>query len=562
MTVSAHAYSAVLTGSPDRVLSMTGGSISLNATRRPHVDGRVTIALPSLGTLTALDPRMSPARRIRVKAVATFPWGVQSREFDLALRDRSVNLEDATVTLVIASDEALLGDFAPLADDVTPLSYQASLRALVNYVLGVVVPGAVLAPGSDVAVPALAESSNLIRNPRAGTALTDWFTTWTGGALNPLTRQNTGGPAYSPSYVAAQAAGNTTGGEVYLDNAVISVTPGKLYELSVDVHAPVGQSITVDAILYDAVGNIVAFATPVTFTPGPVWTRKAVAFDAIGNTARVRPRVRVNGTWAAATYVNVTAWRLSESTGDRVADRLYFDGATADTAQYDYAWANGAHASISTRKPLIDTASPDALTWQAGQDAMSFLAPIVQAAGLRLVCDEQRVWTLRDESYDAGGSIEVRHGVNLIGGSEKIARGDRDWFDAAVAIYTWTDRNGARQERIDAYALTTPHTLLRRFDFTTPYPGPGFAEYAVRRAQGRGREVTVTTVADWTAKAEQGFTAILDGTPTQVGSTNLVTFNLDTDEVTITSRTVDTPAGAIDLLVGTIDSLVGTIDAL
>lgn len=547
MTDSTHVYTVALKGTPNVPLSKRAGSVSLDARRRPHVQGTLVIAVPSLATLAALDPRLSPPPRVVIDVLATFPWGVQHRVFDLTIRDRSVDLEAATVTLTLASDEALLSDYAPLADDITPLTYQASLRGLIGYVLGKVIPGAVLAPGADVAVPALAASSNLIRNPRVGVGITDWLSTWSTGGLS-ASRQAAGGPSYAPAYLAVQATAATVGGYVYLSEASLAVTPGKLYELSVDVGANAGINVQVDAILYDAAGNIVNFATPTAITPGAAWKRIATSFVAVGNTVKVRPRVFINGTMPASQYVNVTAWRLSESTGDQVADRLYFDGGTADTAQYDYGWSQTAHASISTRKPLIDAATPDALTWKGGQDAMRFLAPIIQAAGRRLVCDEQRVWTLRTEGYDAGGALEVRHAVNLITGSEKISRDDEDWFDAAFARWKWTDPAGVQQERTDFFALTPGYTRLRLFEFTTPYPGPGFAQYAVRRSQGRGREVTVTTTADWNAKAEQSITAVLDGAPTQTGQTSLVQFDLDNDQMTITSRTTDTPPGAWVLL--------------
>ncbi|MGP6170629.1 hypothetical protein ACTU6V_05410 [Microbacterium sp. A204] len=550
MTGSTHVYTATL--APGTPLSLAGGSITLDASRRPHVSGSLTIALPLLPVLEALDPRMSPAPRIIVEVDATFPWGVQSRTFDLALRDRTVNLEAATVTLDIASDEALLGDFAPLADDPAPLEHQDSLQGLVGYVLGTVIPGAVLEAGPDAAVPALADSANLIRNPRAGFNTTDWHATWATGGLTPL-RQASGGPAYAPTYMAylSNAGVITNGAEVFIGEDAVSLTSGKKYVLSVGLNGSPGREMILDAVCFDGTGNITGFIPAVTtmmLGGSGVWQRAVTEpFEAYSNTARIRVRVRA-AQLGGSEYINVTGWRLSEATGDITADGLYFDGDTADTAKYEYTWQQAAHATISNRKTLIDAATPDALIWDAGQDAMSFLAPLVQAAGLRLVCDEQRVWTLRDEHYDAGGALEVRHAVNLIGGSEKIARGDGDWFDAAAAVYTWMDRSGTRHEQVDTFALTPDYTLLRRFEFATPYPGPGFAEYAVRRSQGRGREVTVSTVSDWVAKAEQGFTAILSGTPTQTGQTNVVRFDLDTDEMTITSRTIDTLPGAWILL--------------
>lgn len=533
------------------VLSVKGGSVSLDARRRPHVQGDLTIALPPLWVLAKLDPRMSPVPRIVVDVTARFPWGVQARTFDLTLRDRAVNVREGTVSLVLASDESLLADTSPLADDPAPLNYQGSLRALVGYVLGTVLPGAVLEAGSDVPVPALADSSNLIRNPRAGTGITDWRAAWSSGGLTQL-RQATGGPSWAPTYVAHLSAASvvTNNAEIFIDEGAVSITTGKQYILSVGMSGAAGRQLILDAVCFDSTGNITGFIPAITATmlAGGAWQRAATApFEAYPNTARIRVRVRA-AQLAGSEYVNVTGWRLTEATGDPTADGLYYDGDTADTAQYDYSWQQNAHASISNRKVKVDAATPAALICKAGQDWMSFLAPLVQAAGRRLICDEQRVWTLRTDDYDPGGALEVRHAVNLVDGSDKISRDDDDWYDAAVAVYRWTDASGTPRERTDAYALTPSYTRLRRFDFTTPYPGPGFAQYVVHRVQGRGREVTVRSVSDWSVRAEQGITAVLEGAPTQTGSVDVVTFSFDTDEMTITSRTIDTLPGAWLLL--------------
>lgn len=547
MTVSQHIYAAQIVGGT--ALKVKGGGVSLDSSRWPYVQGSIQIPMPSLATLAALDPRMSPAARIRLSVQATFPWGTQARTFDLTLRDRSIEHGSARVTLELASDEAILDEFTPLADDTGPLAYQASLRGLVGYVLGKVIPGAVLATGADVAVPALADSSNLIRNPRAGVNTGDWAASWTAGGLS-IFRIASGGPAYAPTYVAylSNSGVFTNNAEMYITEAAVSMTAGKQHVLSVSVSAGAGRQIILDAVCFDASGNIVGFIPPVPITGNNAWQRAAtLPFGAYANTAKIRVRVRA-AQLGGSEYVNVTGWRLCEATGDYAADCLYLDGDTADTAQYDYAWAQAAHASISTRKRLVNAATPDALTWKAGQSAMSFLSPLVQAAGLRLVCDENRVWTLRATGFKSDGVLSVRHAVNLVDGSEKISRRDEDWFDAAVARWRWTDRNGQSQERTDSYALAASYSRVRLFEFTTPYPGPGFAEYAVKRAQGRGREVTVTTVSDWTATAEQDVQIVLDGAATQTGQTISVAFNFDRDEMTINTRTIDTAPGAWILL--------------
>ena len=152
--------------------------------------------------------------------------------------------------------------------------------------------------------------------------------------------------------------------------------------------------------------------------------------------------------------------------------------------------------------------------------------------------------------------------MNLISAEEAISRDGGFWFDARATRYRWTDDAGVQQERVDAYALTPNYTCMSTVDVDAVYPGPGRSEYAVRRAQGVGREVTVSTVPQWAVAAESPLQLLLDDTPPQVANVRAVTFDLDNDEMTITARTVDTPVGAINLLTGIINALPGTINAL
>jgi hypothetical protein len=292
-----------------------------------------------------------------------------------------------------------------------------------------------------------------------------------------------------------------------------------------------------------------------------VWKRRDIAFWTKPTTARIRPRVIIYGTLPNGVYINVTAWRVSEDTGD-AADIEYFDGLMADDTHYSYDFTDDQWASPSERTPLIDAAEPEALIWRAGQTALDFLAPLIQRFGLRLVCDELRLWTLRDEEYVAPGSIEVRYGVNMHRGSDAVGRDSGAWFDARVTRYRSKSMSGAVRDIFDTFALNDPPTLVTLLELEAPYPGAGRSEYAVRRAQGRARDVEATRRADWDERAEQSVVIVLEDAATQTGKTQAVTFNIVDNEVSITTRTVETPLGAIDLLSGTIDSLSGTIDSL
>jgi hypothetical protein len=530
VTVSEHQYAAWLIGTPDRALTIRAGSITLDDTSAPHVTASLDVALPDAAVLGLLDPR--ERKRVRVDVTATFPFGVQTRTFNLGIRSREVSHRDAVATLALASDEALLDDYAPLADDRTAYTHQHSVRAVVGSLLAKAIPGAVLAPGGpDAAVRALITSTNLVRNPRAKNDLTDWSSTVT------TSRVATGGPPGCPTYVwTAHSAPGTL--LVAHSESGVPIQAGKRYRISVWQQADAGVIVGMDGIIYAANNTTLADLTEAPRAAVGSWERRTLEFVAPAGATKIRLRAFTTTSVPAGRSLDTTGWRVSEVTDDGT-DIGYFDGDTTDTSEYLYAYAD----ATSTRMPLIDRA-PDLLTQRAGVSGFDFLAPILQAFGFRLVCDEGRVWTLRDASYTAPGSLTVRYGVNLVDGDDTITRDDTAFFDAAVVRYSWRDLHGAQQERIDSFALVTPPTQVRVFEKTVPYPGPGFAEYAVRRAQGRGRQVTATTVADWRTAAEQPSQYMLPGAPVQVGNTSRVVFHLDRDEMTVTSRTIDTPPSA------------------
>ncbi|MCR2785440.1 MULTISPECIES: hypothetical protein [unclassified Microbacterium] len=572
-------------------LTITSGSISLDAGRAPHVTGDLEVPIPGTwltrgipdplavgstltvpqwkpfpGALDALDPRNKP------RVAVTTGDGTNTRTFNLAVRDRAVNHGEGSVSLALASDEALLEDYAPLTDDSTPYAHQASLRAVCNYVLGEAGLGTLAAsPSIDRNVTAATDSTNMLIDP--GTAAssgggygavyatldandTSWSISGDGDSFNLWA------PTGSDSYL-------TVGPQ---SGMAFGMTKGRRYRFSAtgNVKGVIGGEMAPEPSLSGGMrsrsralvvhiqhpgGYYMYHSTQVPNTVGAA-TRVWVDFPVPQDATAVFLRSYLGGT---SGQIRWDGFRLSETPTDPT-DVQFWDGDTTDTSIYNYAWTGGQDNSVSTRTALVERA-PDMLLWRAGVSAMKFLHPILQAQGLRLVCDENRVWTLRDETYEAPGDLNLRQGIHLIEAEESISRDDDSWFDARVTRYKWTDADGQQQERVDAYALPG-YSRVSTVEVNAAYPGPGRSEYAVRRAQGRGREVTVATVSDWTARAEQPLQVVLTDTPAQLGNVQAVTFDLSQDRMRVSARTIDTPAGAINLLPGTVDALPGTVNSL
>lgn len=560
MSVQADSHVATVGGAS---LDVAEGSVSFDSTRAPFVQQRLTIPLPARATLENLDPRKSPVPRVLLRSSKA---GIV-RDFDLHVRGTRIDRERAVVELSLASDEALLSDWASPTDDDAPYQYQTSLRAICNYVLGKVIPGAALAPtpANDANATIYSAASNLIPDPRV-TALTDY------GAVG-ATR------AYDTTYPGPQTGVGHNGLHLHTPTSTdsfvsiggdagalrLGMKPGARYTFS----ATGSVRTTLSGTAHARALRLVAFyrsgsgaiqevrSAPISAAVNAT-TRVAVTFDLPKDATEAWIRAYHGRGAGSLTWA---LWRLSEETEPGTHNTDYFWGGKPGTSAYAFSWSGTPDASASERRLVIDAPSPDSLWWRAGISALDFLAPIVQTHGYRLVCDERRVWTLRGESYLGPGTVNLREGVNVVNASDQIDRSDGLWFDACVVKYRWLDRAGVQRERIDSH-IREGYSRLITIELDAPYPGPGFAAYAVRRAQGRGREITATAPADWSVTAEQSLAARLNDSPAQLGTVLSVEFDIGADRMSITARTVETLPGAINLIDGTVNSLPGTVNNL
>ena len=499
--------------SPFAPLPISGGQVTLDESWSPFAQATVEVPLTDVSFLERIDPRDDR----RVILTASEGVGGSSRVFDLGLRGRTVDHKTGKVSLELASDEALLFDKRRLAAtaDKTPRTHEASLRAVCSWALGKV--GAALEAGTtDAVMTAAWRVSNLIANPSMETGLTGWTL---GANASTLTQTAVGSPPPDFGTMCARWV-SVAAGATYLDYLNVSVAPGRRYTLSAQMFANPGATGRVMIRFKNSAGQVLreVFSSATTL-PGAIWTR--VSAVSVGSppgavTADLHFEAQVN---AAARPIRLDCVMFYE--GDELVP--YFDGARADDALYIYDWSGTANASTSTREPIINR-PPELFDWKPGQSLNDFLRPLVEASGLRLFCDEKRVWRLVDPStYEVPGYVVAQSGHNATEGTDTISRNTDEWATGVLVVYRWTDADGTRQEAYDFAGTDAKVVTIER---ESEFPGPGAAVYFLNSRQGRGRAQEVTALVNFAASPTQGVTINLPGTLTQTGKVRRVSFGL------------------------------------
>jgi hypothetical protein len=132
-------------------------------------------------------------------------------------------------------------------------------------------------------------------------------------------------------------------GKTWANFASTPTTPGETYTFSMYVYSPVEATFYADAVFVNRGPDIVV-------SPG-IWTRVSTTF--VAASAGTFCGVGIDGAPAGFVYYIDGALLENVST---VGD--YFDGATTDTAEINYAWEGSANASRSLATP-VDTGN----TW-------------------------------------------------------------------------------------------------------------------------------------------------------------------------------------------------------
>lgn len=530
------------------IVNIDEGETKLDVAAVPYATSRVQLPLLSDALLAWLDPRLGTRR-------VPFTAGVDgvTRSYDLGLRTTSVDHESKKVTLDLASDEALLQDYAPLTTDTGARASQTSARAVCDYVLGTI--GASLEAGTDDAnVTAYWGVTNLIPNPSFEVNTTGWVA---GFGASALTRVATAATGRSGSFAMLWTAGAGAANVHPVANATtLSITPGKWYVWEFSIYSGVAATARATIQWYASNGAVFVGETLGTSftTSTSTFQRAFVIAQAPAGATHAWPFVGTSGNAGGNGHV-VDGAIFYEGT-ERIT---YFDGSITPTG-YTVAWTGTAHNSPSTRTPIVERL-PELFVWKPGTSAWDFVVSIITSAGLVLWCDELRKWRLQKPENRTIVTLVNVDAATSSTGQDTLSRDDRETYVTGVVVrYKWRDEDGIDREQYDSAGTTSKVMLV---DIEGAYPGPGAATAILARRQGTGRRQTVTAIVP--VGTTPGMTASikLPAAPNTVGRVASVTFDHKTGFADLgAAGLVDIMPGSIDALVGSIDALVGTIDSL
>lgn len=187
-------------------------------------------------------------------------------------------------------------------------------------------------------------------------------------------------------------------------------------------------------------------------------------------------------------------------------------------------------------------AEVDATVWKPGVGAWAYLNPLLEAASLRLWCDELGVWRLTERQSTTPGAVTITPTGTMTGHRDTMTLNPDVWYDAVVVEYRWTDAFDLNRVEYDVAGPQPAKAVLREKRDQVVYPGPGAAAGILNRGQGRGRVLDVEAVSDYRVSPGMAATVTPPETPAQTGFIAAVNWRLPADEMSVSTRgLVDTP---------------------
>jgi len=528
----------------------SAGVVTLDALSVPYGLGSVELPLNADTALEDFDPRDDA----RISIDASDSISGQSRSFDLGIRSRTVDHVAKTVTVECATDEALLEDYASLTIDATPQSWH-TLRPIVGYVLGKI--GATLSAGTpDPDMTTYFPVTNVLNNSGYRTNAAGWvFSNNNGasqGAPNRTAMDSLEVAATEPGiawklgvsgFTANAQAGFYNSGGNNNTPTNVNVRAGATLHARLWINCSRACTVAIGFQFLTSTGGAAGTPYgPVTAVPANTWTLVTGTVTVPGNATNLGMFCYTTAPFPTAGYDMYTAgWVVTDD--ERKPDQ-FFDGDTVDTAGYRYDWTGNPSGSPSSRTPLIDRL-PEVLVWRPGTSAWDFLKPLTASAGLRLFCDEDRVWRLIDPNeYEVPGYVRLSP-LNAVTGADEISRDDPEVFATGVVLrYVWEDPATSTTQTAYDVAGTPDRVVV--IDYARPFPGVGAAAAILARRNGSGRTQDVSALTEWITTPGQVASISLPDAPEQQGKVSSVRFSLADDAVMSvgTRGLIDIPPGS------------------
>jgi len=344
----------------------------------------------------------------------------------------------------------------------------------------------------------------------------------------------------------------TLTGPLPTEDEMAQLDPRKNVRVQVNLREDFGASAPVSAFTAAHTGQTAAALTSA-FQGDTAADVTALYFEPYRGTQRVMPRStslfltlrsrRLDWVTGEASYTLASDEALLQDYALVQTDALYPQGGTVSSAVRFALATIGAY--LGTPEADADVADDEALRWEPGTSAWDYLMPILQDAGLRLFCDENRRWRLVPATYNRAEAMNLTISSNITGLMDTISRDAQEisdqWYDSVVAIYRWRDEFDV--EHTNYTTAQMPGIAAPTKTLTVTYDGVGNAgigaQLLLNRAQARGRQVTVEAVSDYTLRPGMTATLGLPETYTQTSRVASVTWNLPADEMTVTTRNVE-----------------------
>lgn len=218
-------------------------------------------------------------------------------------------------------------------------------------------------------------------------------------------------------------------------------------------------------------------------------------------------------------------WSTGEVTLDCASNELWARDFGLNQASPQYAVAGTTSTTLSAlvtgsyrMPPTLSTlglGSNPAVTdplWQPGQSWADYVAPVVEAAGAWLYCDEQGRFRLTAPTWVADTAVRtITDAAHIRSVVETVSRDDPTWSTTAVVSYTPRDGQGSTTFDVSRYGgddVWGKLTLLARIGSK---PTAGAANAVVDRMRGRGRNLVVDCMLDIAARPNQSWSVAYQG---------------------------------------------------